>query len=126
MWTQRRRSPNSGPRALTFWGLNSPLLPAYVAKQGYRSPKRKFGPATLSGKNKDKAQKLNLKTQEFNTEVACHKTINLCLLHGMFRPFTINVITNTFGLKSTTLSFISYLYHLSFVPSVLLFQLLLA
>ena len=75
MRTQRRQSPNSGPRALTFWGLNSPLLPAYVAKQGYRSPKRKFGLATLSGKNKDKAQKLNPKTQEFNTEVACHNMI---------------------------------------------------
>ena len=65
MWTQRRQSPNSGPQALTFQGLNSPLLPAYVAKQGYRSPKRKLGLATLFGKNnspllvktKNKAQK---------------------------------------------------------------------
>ena len=47
----QRSTPNSEPRALTFRGLNSSLCPAYVAKQGYRSPKRKLGIAILFGKN---------------------------------------------------------------------------
>ena len=82
MQTQRRQSPNSGPQALTFQGLDSPLLPAYVAKQGYRSPMQKLGLATLFGKSKNKAQKLNPESQEFNTEVACHScTPTFYLLH---------------------------------------------
>lgn len=53
------------------------------------------------------------------------QSFNLYLLQGVYKPFTVNVITDIVGFKSAVLGFIFYLCLLSLVPPFLLFHFLL-